>query len=897
MRDGQFSQPWNPNGTHPHWGFGCQQGRHEKQRVPIAAAMGTWSPHRLVLRTLTPGRCVVYQDVQLPPGRYALRFDVRTLDQGAGAVLIAGGSGSVNGVADWTETTVDFEIGDNAAARLHLYSTRPGAVEYRDLRLLTRGLRSSSVPCADGGPIGSVVLPEDASPPEEFAACELQWFVFRMTGRTPGLAGRDEVAEGRRILVGRAASTAQRAPLGGLSPESYLVDGTGRDLVLAGNTPTGTLYAVYAFLKSQGCGWYWPGRRGEVVPERETLVLPKSARVESPDYDVRGALVRLQEFLPTAGWSYACREDLRDWAARNRLNALWNGASHTIGLGVQRGHGHGQTVNHSWARFLVDEHPEWWVLSAGQRRRRHISGRPNMLCVSNPELRNAVAKAALEHFRDNPFDTVFALNPEDEPCFWCECSACCALDSEGADAPWRMRKDGWPERSMTERVLDFVNDIATRVTEQRPDRLIEVYAYGSYRDPPSDRKVHPNVLVKYTLWPGRPCNRPLLSPEVEANAKVTAQLDGWRRAGVRHFGLYDYGNYRHPDSIWLTFQHAADTIRTLHERWGFRNVLPESSNNVRTSFMMHCLRAELFWDVDTEPDTVIRQACERLYGPDAGPWVRQYYTTMHDVLMRSELWQEPDWKPLAMLEFGEDDLQRGTGLLERAWAAAGDDGKIRERLALARFAHAFTTFTVARERPGVSARERQAASKAHALANRLAREYGIRLCQGSQAPLKVLYFKPRVVETLARLPLEWRFRTDPGDEGLAAGWARATADAAWRYISTEKDWTSQGVHYHGVAWYSVEWRVPPEGQPAFGRREALALHFGAVDGDAQVFLDGKLLGKQDVDVAFMWDKPFALPLPDDFDPRVPHRLVVRVEKDRFAAGVWKPVTVVRLAND
>lgn len=582
---------------------------------------------------------------------------------------------------------------------------------------------------------------------------------------------------------------------------------------------------------------------------------------------------------------------------RNRLNAVWYGGSRTVDLGAHRGHGHNQTVNHSWSRFLVDEHPEWWVLSRGKRRRNHISGRPNMLCVANEELRDRVVQTVLEHFRDHPLDVVFALNPEDEPCFWCECPKCRALDPGGVDTPWSMREDGWPQRSMTDRTLDFVNDVAARVAERHPEKLIEVYAYGSTREPPSDRRVHPNVLVKYTLWPGRPANRPLLSPEVEANAKVMAQLDGWRDAGVRHFGLYDYGNFRNPDTIWLTFQHAADTLRTLHRRWGFRHVLPESSNNVRTSFMMHCLRAELLWDVDTDLGVVIRQACERLYGPEAGPSVRQYYETMHDVLMQSELWREPGWSPLTMLEFGPVDLERGKGLLERAWSAAGADEVIRGRLALTRFAHAFTTFTIARQRPDVSARERGAAAEAHALANSLSRKYDIRLCSGSQVQLRFLYFRPRVDETLTRLPLEWRFRKDPTDEGLASGWFRGEPGIDWRSISTGQDWTSQGVDYHGVAWYSVEWRLSTDERPAFGRGGPSALHFGAVDGDAQVFLDGTMLGKQELDPSLMWDKPFVLPLPGDFDPGIPHRLTVRVQKDRFAAGIWKPVTVVRLADD
>jgi len=45
-------------------------------------------------------------------------------------------------------------------------------------------------------------------------------------------------------------------------------------LTLAGNSPRGTLYAVYDFLKTQGCRWYLPGKRGEVIPKRGNLDLP-----------------------------------------------------------------------------------------------------------------------------------------------------------------------------------------------------------------------------------------------------------------------------------------------------------------------------------------------------------------------------------------------------------------------------------------------------------------------------------------------------------------------------------------------------------------------------------------------------------------------------------------------
>jgi hypothetical protein len=69
------------------------------------------------------------------------------------------------------------------------------------------------------------------------------------------------------------------------------------------------------------------------------------------------------------------------------------------------------------------------------------------------------------------------------------------------------------------------------------------------------------------------------------------------------------------------------------------------------------------------------------------------------------------------------------------------------------------------------------------------------------------------------------------------------------------------------------------------------LLFGAVDGDCQVWLDGKPVSTASRGVP-TWDKPFALDLgADAVTPGRPQCLVVRVHKDSAAAGVWKPVEV------
>lgn len=152
------------------------------------------------------------------------------------------------------------------------------------------------------------------------------------------------------------------------------------------------------------------------------------------------------------------------------------------------------------------------------------------------------------------------------------------------------------------------------------------------------------------------------------------------------------------------------------------------------------------------------------------------------------------------------------------------------------------------------------------------------------------------------LPLAWKFRRDPENAGLAGGWAKTAPGADWAEIRTSGSWTDQpaGRGYHGVAWYALEFRLGAEARTRLARelagKRVAALRFGAVDGEAEVFLDGVLLARQNRPAGEMWDLPFDVPLPDGFDAAQAHRLAVRVRKESAGAGIWRPVRLLALAD-
>jgi hypothetical protein len=89
-------------------------------------------------------------------------------------------------------------------------------------------------------------------------------------------------------------------------------------------------------------------------------------------------------------------------------------------------------------------------------------------------------------------------------------------------------------------------------------------------------------------------------------------------------------------------------------------------------------------------------------------------------------------------------------------------------------------------------------------------------------------------KVLQVLPKDWRFAIDEKDEGVVKNYAAAELDdSKWAVVSTYPQTLDvQGKAYEGVMWYRSRFNVPA----GHGK---LALFFGEVDGQTEVFVNGK----------------------------------------------------------
>ena len=151
-------------------------------------------------------------------------------------------------------------------------------------------------------------------------------------------------------------------------------------------------------------------------------------------------------------------------------------------------------------------------------------------------------------------------------------------------------------------------------------------------------------------------------------------------------------------------------------------------------------------------------------------------------------------------------------------------------------------------------------------------------------------------EAQVRLPRQgWRFKTDPGDVGRDAQWyAPDHDDSEWRTdVPIETSWQhhAEDGAYHGPAWYRRTIDVP-----AASDWDEAVLHFGGVDEQAWVWINGEFAGKHAEGPAG-WNEPFVIDATEFIEPGETNQITIRAQNTAGGGGIWQPVSLHVLDTD
>ena len=503
-----------------------------------------------------------------------------------------------------------------------------------------------------------ILVPGDALPGERHAGEELKTFLEEAVGAALEIVA-DEKPGALHIRVGQSPRTRELLPEVGwdaLGPEEIIIKTAANgDLVLSGGRPRGALYAVYAFLEDVAGVRFWTSRETQ-VPKHETLAVPRQ--------DVR--------YNPPVFSRVGTFHDFRmhpEFAARLRINRIVprkdpmpesiGGGLHVIG-----GQHTFEGLYFPAAEYLAT-HPEWFSLINGKRVGGNHTGN---LCLTNPELLEAMKAKVLDILRQDPDPRMIDISQNDGTRELCQCEPCkAAIAEEGAQSGLLLR---------------FVNAVAEAVEKEFPQVKLLTYAYEFTSDPPKLVRPRSNVvinLVASDTW----IHQPLYAPE---NRIFGQRLEAWSRIAREVQVWHNMANFAN----WLlpmpNLGFYGPEIRYLVDR-NTTSILylnDYGSGGTAGDFvgLKAYVIAKLMWNPSLDANAVIDEYLDGYYGPAAGRILRRYLDFMGSELVKNGGGLDnQNASPSVWLSHAS--LQKAGSLLEEAAALVKDDPVLAGRVEIA----------------------------------------------------------------------------------------------------------------------------------------------------------------------------------------------------------------------
>lgn len=445
----------------------------------------------------------------------------------------------------------------------------------------------------DGRSDWQIVVPRLPDRREAYAAGELQATIKAISGAELPVVFTDTPPAGRAIVLGTQKSRIREA--GAIVHQTGIANAAGDacamktkdgNLYLVANNSRAVMYSVYHFLKAElGARWFWPGEDGTWLPKLASYEMKDLAWRHEPSFRYR----------ELSQCSYHGHLGTEYWMARQGLNVGSQNEA-TADLYIRRAGSHSIGIE---SRFF-DQHPDWFALVEGQRRKDGVSG-----CWSNPGFRQAMVERCVRMARKAELLNVFPY----DVCQRCQCADCTKI----AD-----RSSRWYE---------YYHSLISEVRKIYPDLRYAGIAYQEYAAVP-ERPVKDLDYVEYCQYDRCYIHR-LGDATCPVNRKSLSVLKAWQKKATMgvygyHFDIFDHGERMTP--YWNML---ADEVRT-YAKMGIVRMKTEMPiarpKDAKREDLMHIsqrfgyyLYAALCWDANLDVDALTADWCRHLFGAGAEP--------------------------------------------------------------------------------------------------------------------------------------------------------------------------------------------------------------------------------------------------------------------------------------
>ena len=438
-----------------------------------------------------------------------------------------------------------------------------------------------------------------ASPSEIYAAEEFRQWFGQATGLHLAIRTASE-AETRRVSIGAALWPADHPPLdtGALGEEGFQILIEPERLVIAGGHPRGALYGVYQFLEDF-LNVRFLTHDHTHVPDGSAVQIPCGAYACTPPFSFR--------------WSfYSENREQPDFAARLRVNTVTE--EKRLGGKTRQ-----NLINHTFHMLAPfdrygAEHPEYYAMVDGQRDTDTHGGGPQ-LCVTNPEVIDITADAAIDYLSQHPGLQNISVSQADTDRY-CRCEACEAVNQ--------------PEGSPMGAQLAFVNAVAERIERVYPEVKVGTLAYWYTRKAP--RTIRPRHNIQIQLCSIECCTlHPVDDPACQKNQVFCQDMSDWGKI-CNDIWIWNYNtNFRSYDLPFPNLRSIGPNVRYFLSN-NTRGVFMQANGNGRTGELCdlrNYIIGRTLWNADFDSRALTEEFMGLHYAEAAQP-ILDWVDLLHD---------------------------------------------------------------------------------------------------------------------------------------------------------------------------------------------------------------------------------------------------------------------------
>lgn len=452
----------------------------------------------------------------------------------------------------------------------------------------------------DGTSDWTIIISEHAATSEAYAAEELQTNVWKIGKVTLPIVKSNAVPGGKAVVIGSLTTPAVKARATELGLEEgeddiIAMKTLGGNLYLAANSPRATLYSVYHFLYDQlDARWYWPGENGgrddgTYLTPRASYELPKIEWRYRPRFRYREMSqcgyhghVPTERWLVRQGLNAGCQSGVRGGMRDYFIRAA---GTHSIGVNASE----------------FEKHPDWFSLIDGKRVKEGEAG-----CWSNPGFTEAMVERLLKLSADADLLNAFIYDTT----LRCQCPDCTN------------------EPDVSSRFYNYYRKLTEKARTANPKLKVAALAYQEYRAVPKHAPCDWLEYVEYCQY-NRCYVHKLDDPDCGINRKSMEEIGRW--AGKTPVAIYGYQFDIFNKAMFVPFWNMlADEVKT-YARCGrvvrMKTEMPiarppkrpyEQWSHVKFRIPYY-IYAKMVWDPSLDPNDILRDWCDHVYGPGAKP--------------------------------------------------------------------------------------------------------------------------------------------------------------------------------------------------------------------------------------------------------------------------------------